>query len=65
MTEVHSKDELPLLMRTYSKEEILARERYVKIENSDVPANNVDIASAVERAIEKMREQVRSSPKPK
>jgi tRNA threonylcarbamoyladenosine modification (KEOPS) complex Cgi121 subunit len=47
-----------LFLRTFTKEEALARERYLLIENSDVPANRVSIENAVNKAIKEMEEQL-------
>jgi len=47
-----------LFARTLTKDELLNSEQYVKIENSEVPADRVNIERAVDRAIERMREQI-------
>lgn len=49
-----------LFERTYSKEEILNRERYVKVENSEIRANKIDIEQAVNNAVEKMEAQIKA-----
>ena len=48
--------------RTYSKEELLKRERYIKLENSEIPANKIDIEKAIDNAIKKMQAQMGSFP---
>lgn len=52
-----------LLNRTYSKEEILNRQKYIIIENSEIPANSIDIEKAVNTAIKRMKSQLNSLPK--
>ena len=54
-----NKEHESLFARTLTKEELLSCEQYVKIENSEVSADRVNIERAVDRAIERMREQIR------
>ena len=49
-----------LLDRTYSKEDLLNRERCLKIENSEINATEVDIEKAIDDAISKMRVQMKT-----
>ena len=49
-----------LFSRTFTKEEALERNRYILIENSDVPANRVSITNAIDKAIAEMEEQLDS-----
>jgi len=52
------KMEEPLFSRTFTKEEVLDRKRYITIENSDVPADRVSIKNAVDKAIAEMEAQL-------
>jgi len=49
-----------LFSRVFTKEEALSRERYLLIENSDVPADRVSIKDAIDKAIAEMEEQIDS-----
>jgi hypothetical protein len=53
-----------LFARTFTKEEVLGRERFFKIENSEVPADRVNIKKAVDKAIAKMDEQFNAYSQP-
>jgi hypothetical protein len=53
-----AKNEKSLFSRTFTKEEALARSRYLLVENSDVPADRISIKNAVDRAIAEMEEQL-------
>jgi len=54
-----------LFSRIFTKEEALDRERYLLIENSDVPADHVSIKNAIDKAIVEMEEQLDSYSKTK
>jgi len=58
--ENNSKTVQSLLSRTFTKKEALAREQFIKIENSDVPANEVSIKNAINKAIAEMEEELDS-----
>lgn len=58
MNNVNAKQSL--FSRTFTKEEALNRERYLLIENSDVPADRVCIKNAIDKAIAEMEEQLDS-----
>ena len=49
-----------LFSRVFTKEEALDRERYLLIENSDIPADRVNIKNAIDKAIAEMEEQLDS-----
>ncbi len=57
--ENHNKGQKSLFARTFTKEELLAREKYIKIENSEISAEHVDIERAINKAIAKMQEQIK------
>ena len=50
-----------LLTRTYTKAEILDRAKFIRLENSEIPANEIDIERAIDRAIQEMRAEMESS----
>jgi len=60
--DIYSKDKEheSLFARTLTREELLSCERYVKVENSEVPADRASVEKAVDRAIERMREQIKA-----
>jgi len=50
----------PLFSRTFTKDEALNREKYILIENSDVPADQISIKNAIDKAMAEMQEQLGS-----
>jgi len=60
MVNDNKKPQESLFARSFTKEELLNRERYFKIENSEVPADNVNIKRAVDKAISRMRGQIKT-----
>lgn len=52
-----------LLGRTYTKEELLNREKLIEIVNSDVSAAEVDIKDGVDTELAKTRKVIAALPK--
>jgi len=53
------KEQKSLFSRTFTKEELLNRERVFNIESSDVPLERVNIKSAIDKAVATMWKQIR------
>jgi len=49
----------PLFARTFTKDELLNRERPVKAENSGISIENINVKRAVDKAVSKMRKEIR------
>jgi ribosome-associated translation inhibitor RaiA len=55
-----------LISRSYSKEELLNRDKFIesiRIKNSDVFASEVNMGRAVDKAVDKMQKQIAALPR--